>query len=87
MLAGASVTGLFGFVHCLQMIFILPMIGAHLSNDVTLFIANLSSSLLNFEFFLSSDKLYANKIIKIEYPQDNPYLKFTDLDSTSSLIN
>ena len=86
MLAGASVTGLFGFVHCLQIIFILPMIGAHLSNDVALFLANLSSSLFTFKYFLS-DRLYVNKLIQIDHPQNNSYLRFTDLSSTSSLMN
>ena len=87
MLAGASFTGLFGFVHCLQMIVILPMIGAHLSNDVTTFIAHLSSSLFSFNYFLSSERLYVSKFIQIDYPQNNSYLRLIDLSSGSSLIN
>ena len=87
MLAGASVTGLFGFVHFLQMIVILPMIGVHLSNDVTTFIAHLSSSLFSFNYFLPSDRLYVSKLIQIDYPQNNSYLRLINLSSGSSLIN
>ena len=86
-LRGASIVGLFGFIHYLQMIIIIPMIGAYISHDVTTFIATFGSCLLNFNFILKIDLLSIQNLIDIDYPQKNSYLDLIELASGSGLIN
>ena len=61
MFEGASISELFGYIHSLQMITIIPMIGAQISDNVTTFIVHLSTSLLSFNYFMPSDRMYINK--------------------------
>ena len=87
LLAGASIAGIFGFINFLQMIVIIPMLGAYISKDVTVFIANLSGSLLDFNVLLPKDGLVGNEATGIHYPQNNSYLKLIDFRSSSGLLN
>ena len=78
---------IFSMVHNLQMIVIIPMIGAYISDDVTTFIANLSISLLGFNKILPDNGIIGNKSTGIDYRNNNLYLRLIDFKSRSSLIN
>ena len=87
LLGKASFGGVFWLINLLQMILIIPMIGAYISNAVTIFIVSFTDSLFSLSYFMPFDVPSIINLIDIDYPQKSSYMKLIDFTSGSSLIN
>ena len=79
---------IFSMFNTIQLIVLIPMIGAYLPLDVAQFIAGLSFSLLNFQL-IGLNSLLIPSIIKnsVSYDQPDNYLQLLSINDGSTIIN
>ena len=73
-------------LNAIQLILLLPLIGAHMPKNVLAFIRGLSFSMLDFDYFSLVDPHNDSKN-SLDFDQDNTYLYLIDLESGSTLVN
>jgi cysteine-rich repeat protein len=85
----SSISGSFSMLNAVQLILLLPLIGAYLPDDVLSFIRGMDFSLMNFDIFDFYDsKNIDNQFgINFDFEQADPYLYLIGLESGSTLIN
>ena len=74
-------------LNAVQLILLLPLIGAYLSPNVLDFIRGMKACLLNFDFMPANPIHIGNVDNLVDFDQQNPYLYLIGLESGSSVIN
>ena len=77
----------FSFINFVQLILLIPLIGAYLSPNVLDFIRGMKVWLLNFNFISLPNFNAINLMKYIDFEQDNSYLQSISLESGSIGIN
>jgi hypothetical protein len=88
LLGNSSPQSSLSMLNTIQLILLLPLVGAFMPKNVVDFIRGLSLTLLNFELFNFRDSLFTFcKIPEISVEQTYPYLYLIGFESGSCLIN
>lgn len=78
----------FAMLNSLQLIMLLPLIGAYLPFRVIAFITGMDVSLLDLDFFDYKNSKETNSIIgQFKFEQEHPYLYLIGLEYGSSIVN
>ena len=87
----SSPQGSFSMLNAVQLILLLPLIGAHLPFDVLAFIVGMDFAFLNVDVFSFNKSEVSHKLLSyFEFEQDNSYLYLIGLeygDSASNVID
>ena len=83
----ASINSVFLFLSQMQIIMILPKIGAYMSKQVTLFIADMYHWLWNLDFMISDKKKFFGIETNLNYEQSDSYLELLQIKSGSAILN
>jgi hypothetical protein len=75
-------------INAVQLLLLLPLIGAYLPTDVYDFIVSMSFSLFNFGFLQTEERTNLDYIINyVDFEQNNEYLEDIGIGSGNSVVN
>ena len=82
-----SANAVLTFLSQMQLITLIPKIGAYIPSQVTRFITDMNHALFNFGIIVNDYKTFFGIDLYIDYPQPDAYLSLLKIDSGSGIIN
>jgi cysteine-rich repeat protein len=88
LLGGASPQASLNMVNSIQLLLLLPLIGAYIPRNIIDFIRGMNFSLFDFDFLsLEGNPETKEEVSNLSFEQDNPYLYLIGLESGSWMVN